>query len=67
MRYVQSTPVLPGNTYVATMLFPVPGDFKLVHHALSRVARRGALAVVTADGPENSELFDPIECPRRVS
>jgi nitrite reductase (NO-forming) len=43
------------------MSFPVPGDFKRVDHALSRVARKGALAVVTADGPENSEIFDPVE------
>jgi len=59
MRYVQTTPVLPGSACVATMSFPVPGDFKLVDHALSRVARKGALAVVTADGPANPEVFDP--------
>ncbi len=58
-RYVQTTPVLPGSACVATMSFPVPGDFKLVDHALSRVARKGALAVVTAEGPENPEIFDP--------
>jgi nitrite reductase (NO-forming) len=43
------------------MSFPVPGDFKLVDHALSRVARKGALAVITAEGPENPEVFDPVE------
>jgi nitrite reductase (NO-forming) len=61
MRYVQTTPVLPGSACVATMSFPVPGDFKLVDHALSRVARKGALAVVSAEGPENPDIFDPME------
>ena len=61
MRYVQTTPVLPGSACVATMSFPVPGNFKLVDHALSRVARKGALAIVTAEGPENPEVFDPVE------
>lgn len=60
MRYVQTTPVPPGSAAVATMSFPVPGDFKLVDHALSRVARKGALAVITAEGPENPEIFDPV-------
>jgi len=58
-RYVQTTPVLPGSACVATMSFPVPGGFKLVDHALSRVARKGALAVVTAEGEEDPEIFDP--------
>jgi nitrite reductase (NO-forming) len=58
-QYVQTTPVLPGSSAVATMSFPVPGAFKLVDHALSRVARKGALAVVTAEGEEDPEIFDP--------
>jgi len=58
-RYVQTTPVLPGSACVTTMSFPVPGGFKLVDHALSRVARKGALAVVTAEGAEDPEIFDP--------
>jgi len=58
-RYVQTTPVLPGSACVATMSFPVPGGFKLVDHALSRVARKGALAVVTADGPEDHSVYNP--------
>jgi nitrite reductase (NO-forming) len=58
-RYVQTTPVLPGSAAVVTMHTPVPGDYKLVDHALSRVARKGALAVVHADGPENPGVFSP--------
>jgi nitrite reductase (NO-forming) len=41
------------------MHFPVPGPIKLVDHALSRVARKGALAVVGVEGEENPEIFDP--------
>ncbi|WP_135303977.1 copper-containing nitrite reductase [Haloarcula amylovorans] len=60
-RYVQTTPVLPGSAAVVTSHFPVPGDYKLVDHALSRVARKGALAVIHADGPTNDAVFDPEE------
>jgi nitrite reductase (NO-forming) len=41
------------------MSFPVPGNFKLVDHALSRVARKGCMAIVTAEGEENPAVFDP--------
>lgn len=41
------------------MDFEVPGDYKLVDHALSRVARRGCMSVVRAEGEGNPELFDP--------
>ncbi|WP_254547006.1 copper-containing nitrite reductase [Halomarina pelagica] len=58
-RYVQTTPVLPRSATVVTSTFPVPGDYKLVDHALSRVARKGALAVIRAEGEEAPELFDP--------
>jgi len=58
-RYVQTLPVAPGSACVAHMSFPVPGDFKLVDHALSGVARKGAIAVVRATGPEDDEIFDP--------
>jgi nitrite reductase (NO-forming) len=60
-RNVQTTPVLPGSTVIATMHQTVPGPIKLVDHALSRVARKGCLAVVSVDGPENPEVFDPME------
>ncbi len=58
-RYVQTTPVLPGSATVVTSTFPVPGDYKLVDHALSRVVRKGALAIIRAEGPENPAVFAP--------
>jgi nitrite reductase (NO-forming) len=58
-RNVQTKPVAPGSCAVTTMEFPVPGPVKLVDHALSRVARRGCMAVVAAEGEANPEVFDP--------
>ncbi|AZH27098.1 nitrite reductase, copper-containing [Haloplanus aerogenes] len=57
-RNVQTTPVLPGSTTIATLHTPVPGPIKLVDHALSRVARKGALAVIDVQGPANPDVFD---------
>lgn len=57
--HIQTTPVSPGSTTVATMEFPVPGPVKIVDHALSRVARKGCLAVVDVQGEERPEIFDP--------
>jgi nitrite reductase (NO-forming) len=58
---VQTTPVLPGSAVIATLHAPVPGPIKLVDHALSRVARKGALAVIDVQGPANTDIFDPGE------
>jgi len=58
-RNIQTTPVQPGSTAIGTMHFPVPGGIKLVDHALSRVARKGMMAVIGVEGEENPEVFDP--------
>jgi len=60
-RNVQTTPVLPGSTVMATLSAEVPGPIKLVDHALSRVARKGALAVIDVSGPAQPAIFDPME------
>jgi nitrite reductase (NO-forming) len=57
--HIQTKPVAPGSCAVATMDFPVPGPVKLVDHALSRVARKGCMAVIAAEGEEKPEIFDP--------
>jgi nitrite reductase (NO-forming) len=56
---VQTWPVSPGSTAVATMHFEVPGPVKLVDHSLTRVARKGCMAVVNAEGEANPEVFNP--------
>ncbi|UIP01441.1 copper-containing nitrite reductase (plasmid) [Halobaculum sp. CBA1158] len=58
-RFVQTMNVPPGSCMVGTMDFPVPEDIKLVDHALSRVARKGMLGVVSVDGEANPDVFDP--------
>lgn len=45
-------------TTVAALSFDVPGPVKLVDHALSRVARKGMLAVIEAEGEAQPEVFD---------
>ncbi|WP_135853613.1 copper-containing nitrite reductase [Halorussus salinus] len=57
--HIQTKQVAPGSTTVATMDFPVPGAFKLVDHSLTRVARKGCMAIVAAEGDEKPEIFDP--------
>ena len=56
--HIQTREVPPGSTTIATMNSPVPGDFKLVDHSLSRVARKGCMAIVRAEGEERPEIFD---------
>jgi nitrite reductase (NO-forming) len=58
-RYVQTTPVLPGSSAVVTTTFPVPGEYKLVDHALSRAVRKGALAAIRVEGPAEPGVFVP--------
>jgi nitrite reductase (NO-forming) len=58
-RYVQTMTVPPGSCGVFEMDFPVPGDVKLVDHALSRVVRKGMLGVIHADGTPNLSIFNP--------
>jgi len=58
-KFVQTTPVKPGSCAIATMHAEVPGPIKLVDHALSRVARKGTMAVINREGEANPEVFQP--------
>ncbi|MFD1563403.1 copper-containing nitrite reductase [Haloarchaeobius amylolyticus] len=55
---IETAPVAPGTTTAAEMEFPVPGPVKIVDHALTRAARRGALAGINVAGEENPDLYD---------
>jgi nitrite reductase (NO-forming) len=59
LHYIQTYPVPPGSTAITTLQFPVPGDVKLVDHALSRVVHQGCLAVIHADGAQDPAIFKP--------
>lgn len=58
-QYVDTTPVAPGTATAGEMDLVVPGPIKLVDHALSRVLRRGLLAVIDVTGDENRDVYDP--------
>ncbi|MFC7074974.1 copper-containing nitrite reductase [Haloarcula halophila] len=58
-KFVQTTPVKPGSCAIATLHAEVPGPIKLVDHALSRVARKGMLAIINREGPKNPGVFEP--------
>ena len=53
---VQTTVVPPGGATVLELRPLVPGTFRLVDHALIRVAR-GLVGVLEVSGPPNPELF----------
>jgi len=57
-RNIQTTPVKPGSSTITTLHAPVPGPIKIVDHALTRVARKGALAVIDVQGEPNPDVFD---------
>ncbi|MFW6152779.1 MAG: copper-containing nitrite reductase [Halobacteriota archaeon] len=58
-RYVETTPVAPGTVTAGELETPVPGPIKLVDHALSRVVRKGRLAVIDVDGTADDDIYDP--------
>jgi nitrite reductase (NO-forming) len=58
-KYIQTTPVKPGSCAIATLHAEVPGPIKLVDHALTRVARKGMLAIINREGDANHDVFHP--------
>ncbi|MEY7848221.1 copper-containing nitrite reductase [Natrarchaeobius sp. A-rgal3] len=57
-RYVETAPVAPGTVVAGEMELPVPGPIKIVDHALSRVARKGMMAVIDVEGEANPDVYD---------
>jgi nitrite reductase (NO-forming) len=53
---VQTISVPPGGAMAVDIRFEVPGDYLLVDHALSRVAR-GLIGTLTVEGPEQPDIF----------
>lgn len=58
-RHIQTRFVPPGSNAITELGFEVPGPYKIVDHSLSRVARKGCLAVMSAEGEEDTDIFDP--------
>lgn len=57
-RYVETTPVAPSTVTVGEMELLVPGPIKLVDHALSRVVRKDAMAVIDVEGDADPDIYD---------
>lgn len=60
MHYVQTQPVPPGSTAVFELELPIKQKIKVVDHALSRVVRKGLMAVIDVQGKDNPAIFKPI-------
>lgn len=58
--YMQTVTVGPGSTLVGDLALPVPGSVRLVDHAITRVVRKGMLAVIDVAGPAQPQIFKPL-------
>ena len=56
---VQTTMIPAGGAGIVEFKVDVPGKYIIVDHALARLDR-GAWGVMTAEGPENKEIFDGV-------
>ena len=56
---VQTTIIPAGGAGIVEFKVDVPGKYILVDHALARLDR-GAWGIMTAEGPENKEIFDGV-------
>lgn len=57
VKGVQTISVPPGGATIVEFKVDVPGDYKLVDHALGRVAK-GAVGTLTVTGEDDAEIFD---------
>ena len=66
---VQTATVPPGGATVVEFKLEVPGNYMLVDHALTRVAR-GLAGVLQVEGPDNAAVFkdhDPARSAQSMS
>ncbi|MGE0601214.1 MAG: copper-containing nitrite reductase [Dehalococcoidia bacterium] len=54
---VQTITTPPGGASIVQFKIDVPGDYKIVDHAISRVSK-GAVGIITATGKENPDIFE---------
>jgi nitrite reductase (NO-forming) len=57
-KNVQTTLVPPGGAAIVEFKVDVPGDYRLVDHALSRVSK-GALGILRVTGEDDPDVFRP--------
>lgn len=61
-KNVQTTIVPAGGATMVEFTLDVPGKYTLVDHALARM-NKGAWAVLEVEGPDNPDIFAPIDNP----
>jgi|DewCreStandDraft_1066081.scaffolds.fasta_scaffold00011_113 nitrite reductase (NO-forming) len=64
LRNVQTTLVPAGGATIVEFKVEVPGTYVLVDHSLGRL-EKGAAAYLEVEGPENPEVFQPVQQPGR--
>jgi len=60
VRDIQTISVPPGGSVITDLTINVPGDYKIVDHALGRVSK-GAVAILTATGDDDFEIFRDLQ------
>lgn len=59
---VQTTLIPSGGAAWMEFTIQAPGNYMLVDHAITRAVNKGAMAVITAEGPPVPEVYDgPVE------
>ena len=59
LRGIQTITVAPGSATIVEFKVEVPGDYKLVDHAIIRVSE-GAVGILHVTGAANPSIFNPI-------
>ncbi len=62
MEGIQTVLIPPGGAAIVDFGLDVPGDYKLVDHAIARVSK-GALGILHVTGDENPETFQDLGAP----
>ena len=58
-RSLQTTLVPAGGATVVDLTIDVPGTYLLVDHAIARSLHKGTVGAIVAEGPDNTEIFEP--------
>jgi len=60
VRDIQTISVPPGGAVITDLTINVPGNYKIVDHALGRLTK-GAVAILTATGKDDFEIFRDLQ------
>ncbi|MFS8572533.1 MAG: copper-containing nitrite reductase [Clostridia bacterium] len=58
---IQTTLIPAGGAAWVEFTVDVPGEYTLVDHAINRALGKGAVATLYVEGPENPEIFEPLD------